>query len=258
MANSCELNDAQRKELLALMFQALNDIRSRTHFGVKYSMSDLPPIENYARIYDVADILHNLPSLIFSPDLDVSWLRDDLKELDQKYPGSTYYRDIERIITGNENYLKNEDEFYDDAVAFVIQSQNVSVSLIQRQFNIGYNLAARLVERMQRDGVVSFANAAGKRSVLMQKPNEESVIYEVVFYNDDFTPMEFVVDTLVETFHINTDQAASIMLQIHNEGSGSSGPYIKNKAIRLSRMVMFAAKTAGYPFKCTTRMIIGK
>ncbi|MEO5350886.1 MAG: FtsK/SpoIIIE domain-containing protein, partial [Magnetococcus sp. YQC-3] len=61
---------------------------------------------------------------------------------------------------------EEQDELYDQAASIVLRERKVSTSLIQRIFKIGYNRAARIVERMERDGLVSTANGAGKREVL--------------------------------------------------------------------------------------------
>jgi S-DNA-T family DNA segregation ATPase FtsK/SpoIIIE len=58
------------------------------------------------------------------------------------------------------------DELYSKAVDIVINQQKVSTSFIQRYLQIGYNRAARIVEKMEDDGIVSEANNAGKRQVL--------------------------------------------------------------------------------------------
>ncbi|AEP08524.1 ftsK/SpoIIIE family protein [Micavibrio aeruginosavorus ARL-13] len=59
------------------------------------------------------------------------------------------------------------DEFYDKAVALVARERKASTSFIQRHFQIGYNRAARIMEEMERQGVVSRASATGKREVLV-------------------------------------------------------------------------------------------
>ena len=64
------------------------------------------------------------------------------------------------------------DELYDQAAGVVIRARKVSVSMVQRHFKIGYNRAARIVERMEQDGLVSEANAAGKREVLAPETGE--------------------------------------------------------------------------------------
>ncbi len=59
------------------------------------------------------------------------------------------------------------DELYDKAIAVVHQHGKASTSFIQRHLQIGYNRAARIVERMEAEGVVSQANHVGKREVLL-------------------------------------------------------------------------------------------
>ena len=55
------------------------------------------------------------------------------------------------------------DELYDQAVAIICRDQKVSISYVQRQLQIGYNRAARIVEKMEDEGVVSKPNKVGKR-----------------------------------------------------------------------------------------------
>nr|WP_301773998.1 MULTISPECIES: DNA translocase FtsK [unclassified Pseudidiomarina] len=62
------------------------------------------------------------------------------------------------------------DPLYDEAVAFVTETQRVSVSSVQRKFRIGYNRAARIVEQMEVSGVVSSAASNGQRDVLAPRP----------------------------------------------------------------------------------------
>jgi S-DNA-T family DNA segregation ATPase FtsK/SpoIIIE len=57
------------------------------------------------------------------------------------------------------------DELYDKAVDIVLRERKASTSFIQRQLQIGYNKAANLVERMEREGLIGPANATGKRDV---------------------------------------------------------------------------------------------
>jgi DNA segregation ATPase FtsK/SpoIIIE, S-DNA-T family len=58
------------------------------------------------------------------------------------------------------------DELYDQAVAIVCETRQASVSYIQRRLQIGYNRSARLVEQMERDGIVGPANGAKPREIL--------------------------------------------------------------------------------------------
>jgi S-DNA-T family DNA segregation ATPase FtsK/SpoIIIE len=59
-----------------------------------------------------------------------------------------------------------EDDLYDQAVALVARERKASTSFIQRHLQIGYNRAARIVDRMESEGFISAANHVGKREVL--------------------------------------------------------------------------------------------
>jgi S-DNA-T family DNA segregation ATPase FtsK/SpoIIIE len=58
------------------------------------------------------------------------------------------------------------DEIYPEVVRAVLATGYVSISNIQRQFTIGYNRAARLVEDMEKNGIVSKPDYVGKRTIL--------------------------------------------------------------------------------------------
>ena len=60
------------------------------------------------------------------------------------------------------------DEMYDQAVALVVRERKASTSFIQRHFMIGYNRAARIIEQMEKQGVISEANHVGKREILVE------------------------------------------------------------------------------------------
>ncbi|WDR07395.1 DNA translocase FtsK [Devosia rhodophyticola] len=66
-----------------------------------------------------------------------------------------------------DDYAGSGDELYDKAVNIVLQDRKASTSYIQRRLAIGYNKAATLIERMEQEGVISQANHAGKREILV-------------------------------------------------------------------------------------------
>ncbi|MET3899310.1 S-DNA-T family DNA segregation ATPase FtsK/SpoIIIE [Devosia sp. UYZn731] len=68
---------------------------------------------------------------------------------------------------GGDDYAGSGDELYDKAVHIVLTDKKASTSYIQRRLAIGYNKAATLIERMEREGVISQANHAGKREILV-------------------------------------------------------------------------------------------
>jgi S-DNA-T family DNA segregation ATPase FtsK/SpoIIIE len=59
------------------------------------------------------------------------------------------------------------DPLYDQAVAIVLKTRRASISLVQRHLRIGYNRAARLIEQMERAGMVSAMQSNGNRDVLV-------------------------------------------------------------------------------------------
>ena len=69
----------------------------------------------------------------------------------------------------NNDTSEENDEFYTEAVELVILKKQASTSLIQRHFRIGYNRAARIIEKMEDNNVVSKADRIGRREVLINK-----------------------------------------------------------------------------------------
>ena len=80
--------------------------------------------------------------------------------------------EVNRIASRSSNgagpEMEEYDPKYDEALEFVTNKGTASISMIQRQFRIGYNRAARIIEQMERDGVIGPPDAAGKpRKVLL-------------------------------------------------------------------------------------------
>ena len=69
----------------------------------------------------------------------------------------------------NNNMSGEVDELYSEAVELVITKKKASTSLVQRHFQIGYNRAARIIEKMEENNVVSEADRIGRREVLINK-----------------------------------------------------------------------------------------
>ncbi len=64
------------------------------------------------------------------------------------------------------------DPMYDQAVAIVLQHKRASISLVQRHLRIGYNRAARLLEQMEKSGLVSSMATNGNRDILVPARSE--------------------------------------------------------------------------------------
>ena len=66
-----------------------------------------------------------------------------------------------------ETYGDSGNELYDQAVAIVLRDRKASTSYVQRRLGVGYNRAASLIERMEKEGLIGAANHAGKREILV-------------------------------------------------------------------------------------------
>ncbi len=66
-----------------------------------------------------------------------------------------------------------EKGLFDQAVDIVAREGKASTSFIQRHLSIGYNRAAKLIEQMEKEGIVSAANHVGKREVLVRRTNDD-------------------------------------------------------------------------------------
>jgi len=72
----------------------------------------------------------------------------------------------------------------------------------------------------------------------------------IVLQNDDFTPMEFVVEMLQEHLGLAGESAVQLMLQVHREGHAVAGLFPKQIALEKAERVRAAATRAGHPFRC--------
>ena len=79
----------------------------------------------------------------------------------------------------------------------------------------------------------------------IEVPPEKSV----VFYNDDFTTMEFVVDVLVSVFNKSHDNAELLMRTVHEQGSAVVGTYTYDIAVSRTNLTRSIAKKNGFPLR---------
>lgn len=84
-----------------------------------------------------------------------------------------------------------------------------------------------------------------REDISVKKPK----MYKVLLLNDNFTSMEFVVSTLMNIFHKNEEEAYSIMLRIHNQGSGLCGVYTHEIAETKVAQVLNSAKKSKFPLR---------
>jgi DNA segregation ATPase FtsK/SpoIIIE, S-DNA-T family len=105
---------------------------------------------------EVEEVVTHLKSF-GAPDYDLAVL-DGPSEEDEG--------DID-LVLGLGGNTSSDDALYDQAVAIVAKDRKCSTSYIQRKLSVGYNKAAKLVEQMEAEGVISQANHVGKREVLV-------------------------------------------------------------------------------------------
>ena len=87
-----------------------------------------------------------------------------------------------------------------------------------------------------------------KSEIALLDKLEEPPMYQIVLFNDDITPMDFVVQLLVDTFNLNMTEAVKIMLEVHNNGKGYYGMYSLEIAETKVAEMHSTAQQAGYPF----------
>lgn len=75
-------------------------------------------------------------------------------------------------------------------------------------------------------------------------------MYKVVLLNDDYTPMEFVVDVLEQFFSMNREQATNVMLTVHTQGKGVCGVFTRDIAETKAALVNQYARDNEHPLLC--------
>jgi ATP-dependent Clp protease adaptor protein ClpS len=76
-------------------------------------------------------------------------------------------------------------------------------------------------------------------------------LYKVLLLNDDYTPMDFVVVVLQTVFAMNREKATQVMLQVHREGMGVCGTYVREVAATKVGQVIDIARKHQHPLQCT-------
>lgn len=100
---------------------------------------------------------------------------------------------------------------------------------------------------------MSSKNICITREKVLQESAEELAppsMYKIVILNDDYTPMEFVVEILMTCFFVNKDEATSIMLAVHNDGKAVYGLYTKDVAETKMTQINSISRSSGYPLLC--------
>jgi ATP-dependent Clp protease adaptor protein ClpS len=89
-------------------------------------------------------------------------------------------------------------------------------------------------------------------TILQEKPAQTKPppMWQVVMYNDDYTPMEFVIDVLEKFFGHGHERATQIMLKVHTEGRGVCGVFPRDVAAMKVEQVVDHARKSQHPLRC--------
>ena len=74
--------------------------------------------------------------------------------------------DTNTVENDKKSIMHQDNDLYQEAVSIVLSDQRTSISYVQRQLRIGYNKAANIIERMEKEGVLSAPNSTGRRDIL--------------------------------------------------------------------------------------------
>jgi len=91
-----------------------------------------------------------------------------------------------------------------------------------------------------------------REDVLVRERTKRPRKYKVLLHNDDFTPMEFVVDVLESLFNRSKAEATRIMLNVHRNGIGIAGVYSHEVAESKALRTIQTAREAGFPLMAST------
>ncbi|SIS54592.1 ATP-dependent Clp protease adapter ClpS [Neptunomonas antarctica] len=108
-------------------------------------------------------------------------------------------------------------------------------------------LSSEEEEHFSDDGNLATQEAAPK----LKKPP----MYRVVLLNDDYTPMEFVVEVLMIFFNMTQEQAAEIMLAVHTQGKGVCGVFSRDVAETKATQVNQYSRDNKHPLMCEVEAV---
>jgi ATP-dependent Clp protease adaptor protein ClpS len=99
--------------------------------------------------------------------------------------------------------------------------------------------------------VLFMADGGTKTQTRTQSKTAAPKQWKVMLLNDDYTPMDFVVDVLTRVFKKSESEATRVMLQVHHAGAGLAGVYTHEIAETKVMQVEDMAQSEGHPLQCT-------
>ena len=102
---------------------------------------------------------------------------------------------------------------------------------------------------MTRPGRPSSNQTSTQTQILERTQTKKPKLWRVLLLNDDYTPMDFVVNVLMGHFHKSEAEAHVIMLAVHHKGRGVAGVYTRDIAETKAAQVVDEARAAGFPLQ---------
>jgi len=156
-------------------------------------------------------------------------------------PTLGFQRVIQRAIFHVQGVGAKEVTGADALLALMDEKDSAAVRLLGEQGITRLALAFYLTH-----GVAS--NAASYEAEL-----PDCADLQVILYNDNFTPMQFVVDVLQKFFAMSPDDAKETMLEVHRQGAAVCGLYERSAALDLVKRVLEYAREHGHPLNCALK-----
>ena len=127
----------------------------------------------------------------------------------------------------------------------MMKYRDKNIAMIQKNHlnNIMMNIKKSLVNQEGNDGELYV-------KVKVSSKNKKPSLYKVVILNDDYTPMDFVIDILIRFFNKSKEEAIDIMLHVHKKGLGVCGVYTWEIAETKVVQVLSLAKERQHPLQC--------
>lgn len=172
--------------------------------------------------------------------------RGDAGEEVDTQPSLGFQRVIQRAILKVQSSGKKEVAGADVLVAMFGEKDSRAVHLLEQQ-RIGWLEAVNYISHGIKPGQ---SQQGGDNEQLGPSAGDGNL--QVVLYNDDFTPMEFVVRVLEEFFGMSREDATEAMLEIHREGVAVCGLYSRQAGEEIVKQVLAHAAQHGYPLRCAT------
>ncbi len=114
------------------------------------------------------------------------------------------------------------------------------------------------LERVNRDSVImnhthneeSEDGDLGLATVTAKPQLKQPSLYKVIMLNDDYTPMDFVIEILMQFFYMDMERASATMLAVHHQGYAVCGVYPKDIAETKAAQVVDHAREHQHPLMC--------